>query len=212
MAEQNDIVDWIVQAGITCRGGFYPGNVPIVQEAIAVVHKKQIRDNRALFSVTVMVPSMLEGGNCEATAESIYNLLVEHGAVCTLEECRYDVKSDRYMQDVTAYWEQAVNPATEIEVKLNGSAQQNVTYCRSRQVYREDEENPGRYLPAGWEIQIRQVNAGPVPVDQSGFLLKVTVNGQTETFIGCWWTEVSLERTGAGTVLNRTCFSDTRTL
>ena len=99
-----EIVSLVSAAGIVCRKSFFPGKVPALTQAMAVVHRKQVRDGVEEFSVTAAVPSFLGGLLCEDTAWSIYKVLTDHGGSCTLAPCEFDGQADCFFQEVTVSW------------------------------------------------------------------------------------------------------------
>lgn len=206
-----EIINCLAEAGISCHGGFFPGNVPLVDNVHAVVHRKRIREGREVFSVTVSAPPLNRSVNCEETAMQVFTLLQGLDGICTLEECGYNMKMDRYMQEVTVYWKDPEPLPKVIVVKIGNAVQRNVTYCRSRQVYQEDKENPGHYIPEEWEVELRQEDVDPPAVNGTTFTLTVAVDGKAEIFTGCRWVDVSLERTEKGIELVRKCRAPGRT-
>ncbi len=209
-----DVLDAFAAAGISaCR--CYPGQLqPEIDSPMAVVGVHKLTAKETVLSVQLFSSTEQGGGACEDAAVAAVQVLLELGAECTQEGCKYDRTADRFYVQLLALWKtvQPAGPETPnavgCRVSIDGVELPYLTGFSAEQTAKMQQV---KALSVGtvelrcedpyWTLTVEELlplELAPQAPEPFHFSLTVSRSGYTESYTQCCWKTVLREDTPQG--------------
>lgn len=201
--------DVLLENGIFTRRGHPNVKLQIPDKPVAILTLENADDKQTVLAVHIFCNISIGGATCEDTAQTAAEALRHAGAMCQVEKCQFDNRSNLFSVKIQATWKEGLAYTVKLEDKVLEYATE-FSAVQNRQVSREfDPETNVETVHNDeliWTIAIQEQLPEYFILEderEEAFTLSVYHNTYMEVFHHCYWLSITLEENEAGILRKR---------
>lgn len=195
-------VDALNGAGLRAQRGYPNGVMPNLTGPVAAVNVGMISAEQT--KLLVQVYAAKDGITCEDSAQIASEALADIGALCTVENCRWDSRAGVFFCPVTAIWQEHADCTVMIGSKTlpyatGVTAKKHISRVQVTDPETGNTTEECRNL--GWSVTIEEMLPAdymPASDAQSDFTVFIFRPAGTERYEKCQWIQILLENVPGG--------------